>query len=167
MEPIPTFIPSLRFSFVNPNECFQQARMPGSGLTVQLCVSRVIIVIFTIVLLIAVSVLLHLQLSHKGWFNKSTYRTLKTWLLILITLYAIDNVVRYVFLIQNAVFFLPILITGVMLHSVIIYLISFYYVEKALHLSEDTQKIKKGLLFSILGFVSIYIAIWIYDLKNY
>ena len=123
--------------------------------------------IFTIVLLLAVSVLLHFQLSHKGWLNKSTYRTLKTWLLILITLYAIDNVIRYVFLIQNAVYFLPILITGVMLHSVIIYLISFYYVEKALHLSDDTHLLKRGLLFSIVGFVSIYLAIWIYDLKNY
>lgn len=112
--------------------------MPGTGFTLQLCVSRVIILVFTIILLIAVSVLLHLQLSHKGWFNKSTYRTLKTWLLILITLYAIDNVVRYLFLIQDAAYFLPILITGVMLHSVIIYLISFYYVEKALHLSDDT-----------------------------
>ena len=54
-----------------------------------------------------------------------------------------------------------------MLHSVIIYLISLYYVEKALHLSDDTQIIKKGLLYSIAGFLTIYIAIWIYDLKTY
>jgi hypothetical protein len=121
----------------------------------------------TIILLIAVSVLLHLQLSHKGWFNRSTYRSLKNWLLILITIYSIDNVVRYVFLIQNAIYFLPILITGVMLHSVIIYLISFYYVEKALHLSDDTQILKNGLFYSIAGFVSIYLGIWIYDLKTY
>jgi len=54
-----------------------------------------------------------------------------------------------------------------MLHSVIIYLISFYYVEKALHLSEDTQVIKNGLFYSIAGFLLIYITIWIYDLKTY
>ena len=54
-----------------------------------------------------------------------------------------------------------------MLHSLIIYLINFYYVEKALHLSEDTQKIKKMMLYSLILFVSVYLAIWIYDLKNY
>ena len=84
---------------MNPNECFRQARVAGSGVTIALCASRVVILVFTIILLIAVFVLLHLQLSHKGWFNRSTYRSLKNWLLILITIYAIDNVVRYIFLI--------------------------------------------------------------------
>ena len=90
---------ALKVAFVNPNECFRQARVAGSGVTIALCASRVVILVFTIILLIAVLVLLHLQLSHKGWFNRSTYRSLKNWLLILITIYAIDNVVRYIFLI--------------------------------------------------------------------
>ena len=90
---------SLKFTFLNPNECFMQARVVDSGITTALCASRVIILVFMIILLIAVLVLLHLQLSHKGWFNRSTYRSLKNWLLILITLYAMDNVVRYIFLI--------------------------------------------------------------------
>jgi hypothetical protein len=89
----------MKLAFMNPNECFRQARVAGSGVTIALCASRVVILAFTIILLIAVLVLLHLQLSHKGWFNRSTYRSLKSWLLILITIYAIDNVVRYIFLI--------------------------------------------------------------------
>jgi len=76
-------------------------------------------------------------------------------------------VIRYVLNINNLVFFLPILITGVMLHSLIIYLISYYYVEKVLHLSEDTQHIKNAMIYLLVAFVVIYLAIWIYDLKNY
>lgn len=121
----------------------------------------------SVIFLIAVLFLLALHLSHRGLRNKSTYRKLKTWMLILMSLYAIVNAVRYVFFIRNMAQFLPILVSCLMLHSLIIYLISFFYVEKALHLSEETQTIKKVMLYSVAAFLTFYLAVWIYDLKNY
>lgn len=119
------------------------------------------------VLLITVIVLLHLQLSHKGWLRGSTYRSLKSWLVILLTIYALTNVLRYFLLLQNTSYFLPFLLLGVMIHSLIIYLISFYYVERALFISEDTKLVKKVLLYSFSMFVAVYIAIWVYDISKY
>lgn len=49
----------------------------------------------------------------------------------------------------------------------IIYLVSFFYIEKSLHLLDDTQTVKTAMLSSLVGFFAIYLSIWIYDMKVY
>lgn len=131
------------------------------------CTGRAVILALCIALLIVVIFLLSIQLKQRGIANRGTYRRLKTWLLILLALYAIDNVIRYTFYIVKPAQFLPILLVGFMLHSLIIYLISFHYVEKTLHLSDDTQMIKSIMIYSLVGLFLLYLAIWIYDFKSY
>jgi hypothetical protein len=83
------------FNWLSPVSCFNHARV--GTVSMGLCAGRFIIIIITVAMLLATLFLLQLQLRSKGWLSKSSYRSLKTWLLILITLYLVDNVVRFVF----------------------------------------------------------------------
>ena len=151
------------YSFFEPVTCFQKASIPVAGYDQFYCCGNLLLWVASITNATLFGCLLFWHLKEKGFREARTYLKIKTWMLVLLTLFTLISCLRYTFSLSTSApsVYAGLLVLQQQCEAISYLLICWYFFSKTDKLLDNSSVmgiiIKVICVLSVFSFVSIFV----------
>ena len=125
------------YSFLEPVSCFQKANDLVFSYDHFYCCGEILLLAASITNSVLFGFLLYWHLRDKGFRNSHTYLKIKTWMMVLLSLFTFISVLRYTFRMTPALY-AGILVVQQQCEVISYFLICWYFLSKGKKLIDES-----------------------------